>query len=188
MSAQKGRMGPTKVGDLFPFTTLAKHGLARTSWHERSSSIQTLLCIQCRSFTMSDTPSLKRTRKVSPSLHDIQSSSEQAESPAHTAGFPEMLSTNSTKGLIAFLLYNHDVRQLVLDCLNVYDFAMLATQTVESGRLCSKSTLIFRSLRRFVDNPMAFRFLLRKTSALVGGSFPLGIFEGRTWRGGTLDV
>jgi len=127
MSAQKGRMGPTKVGDLFPFTTLAKHGLARTSWHERSSSIQTLLCIQCRSFTMSDTPSLKRTRKVSPSLHDIQSSSEQAESPAHTAGFPEMLSTNSTKGLIAFLLYNHDVRQLVLDCLNVYDFAMLAT-------------------------------------------------------------
>jgi hypothetical protein len=47
---------------------------------------------------------------------------------------------------------------------------------------------INRALRRFLDNPLAFRTLLGETDALISGSFVLQFLEGVVWKNSDLDV
>jgi len=107
----------------------------------------------------------------------------------HDATSHDQRSACARSRLFDFLLENYDVRSLILDNLSVYEFAMLAA-TNKSLRtvLFGDRFDVNRSLRRYVDDPIAFRGMLHKCGAFVGGTFPLSIFQGRRCEGGTLDL
>jgi len=108
---------------------------------------------------------------------------------SNIADSPKAPSSNSDRNLVDFLLDNHDVRQLVLDRLNVHDFAMLAaTNKRLRASLFEERFDVNHTLKRYFRDPVAFRRLLYQCNAFVGGMFPLSIFEGRCWQGIPLDI
>lgn len=140
-------------------------------------------------------PPHKRTRKDSwsaPSssslfVQQTEPLVERAEAPATShavSGQP-----GPTSGLVDFLLHNHDVRRLILECMNPRDFAMLcATNKLLRKVLFEERFDINQHLKRYFKDPLAFRRLLQKSGSFVSGTFPLSVFEGRVWRGGQFHV
>jgi hypothetical protein len=87
------------------------------------------------------------------------------------------------------LLGIESIRSILMQCFTTEDILLLC-QSVPGFRafLGQNEWNINQRLKRFFDNPVAFRNLLAKQDALISGSFALQFFERVIWPTSTITI